>query len=82
MRSLEGHHVSSKNPSKVPDRNEGVAGRSGTRKHKIVLPRQGVIDLPSLQFNDFLPLAMAGQVLLNLLLVVFDLVGTLLSQTP
>ena len=32
MRAIEWHHVSSKNPSRVPNRDEGVAGRNGGEK--------------------------------------------------
>ena len=49
-RALEGRRVSSKSPSRVRDREEGVAGRNGREKHF----RQGVIDLTSRQINDFL----------------------------
>ena len=43
MRRFEG-------PSRVRDGDEGVAGR----KKRMVLPRQGVIDLPPRQINDLL----------------------------
>ena len=32
MRALEGHHVSSKSPSRIRDGNEEVAGRNGREK--------------------------------------------------
>ena len=43
-RALEGHHVSSKSPSRVRDRDKGVAGRNG---RELCLPEEGsLICLP------------------------------------
>ena len=49
-RTLEGHRVSSKSPSRVRDGDGGVAGRNGRDK---CFPDKGVIDLPSRQIHDF-----------------------------